>query len=190
MTEIFRRKNPLVYFFLFAIPIVVYIGKYVFFAIGNQGTMGIMALCLVPFILIPIGVVIAFEIFALIYAVVSKDIVPAICFVVLILLAIVLPLLPLPPSDTEKHFYDHKAQYQAIVDLAKQGKLPENAAFHAHLEKQNPLVILFNPFDDFYTYIAYAQKVEDLDKTDVCYYDGNIHSQIGDTWWMCFREWN
>jgi hypothetical protein len=185
-----RREKNFAYFMLFAVPIGTYVAKYIFFAVGNQGTLGLFGIVLLPLICIPIAVAIAFEISAIYYALYARDAIPAVGFVLLFVLAVWLPLPPLPPGDTENHFYSHRAEYEAVVPLAKSGQLPQNAPFHAHIEKQNPLVILFNPFDDFYNYIAYAQKREDLDQTDACYYDGGINSQIGDGWWLCFREWN
>ncbi len=178
------------YFFLIGIPICTYLVKYYFFALGNQGTLGPLALFFLPLVAIILVAAVLFEIVAIAYGLVYRNVRPALGFIVLFLLAIFLPLFPLPPSETEQNFYDHRTEYEAVVTLAKNGALPKYAPFFAHIEKESPLVILFNPSNDNYIYVAYAETRDDLDKTDACYYDGGIHSQIGDTWWLCFREWN
>jgi hypothetical protein len=183
-------EKKIALFFLLGVPIGAYLAKYFFFALGNQGAMGPLGLFFLPLFAIILIVAVLIEIIAIAYAVVYRNALPALGFVLLLLLAIFLPPLPFPPSPTEQNFYANRADYEAVVALAKQGPLPKDAPFFAHIEKENPLVVLFNPYNDSYTYVAYAEKRDDLDKTDACYYDGGIHSQIGDTWWLCFREWN
>src|SRR5689334_18169996 len=85
-------------FVLFGVPICTYLVKYCFFALGNQGTLGPLSWFFLPLFAIILVVAALVEIIAIAYAMVYRNALPALGFVILFLLAIFLPLLPLPPS--------------------------------------------------------------------------------------------
>lgn len=180
---------------LVAVPLGIYISKYAFFAIGHQGTLGIMWLCILPIILIPLILGCCAGLVISIYSAIRRDWIPLLVLFPLMIVGFVLPLLPLPMNATEQHFFNHQAEYETIVESARVRPFSGTESrlaglFYAEVMKTDPLVVRFNPLNDFYTYVAYAEKIEDLRGVNACDSDGGIMAQLADHWWLCFREWN
>ncbi|MBX3061995.1 MAG: hypothetical protein KF726_03410 [Anaerolineae bacterium] len=180
---------------LLATPLGIYISKYCFFSLGHQGDLGFLWVCALPILVIPLLVGGVIGLCIAIFSATLRDCIPLLLFAPLIILGFIFTLLPLPANQAEGHFYQHRAQYEAIVETARNGQFigkmtPEAATFYAEVLQTDLLVMSFNPQDDFYNYVAYAEKVEDLRVVSACYSDGGVISQLADHWWLCFREWN
>ena len=184
----YKRDKRITYWLLIFVPVFTYLIKYSLFSIGNQGTLGILAIFCLPVAVLPI--VVSCELWFIVYGIWCGDALPVLAAIPLFLLAAYLPLLPLIPNDSQRHFSAHRAEYELIARQANAGFLFADISFRAHIERRKPLVVMFNPEGYNYTYIVYAKQRSDLYRIAACDYDGSIADQLDETWWLCFRDWN
>ena len=130
-----------------------------------------------------------------------------------IFLAFQLPLLPRLPSREEHHFRDYRADYEAVVELARNDELlPSDECRDAFLVPEslahvsaadclqvfhwNPhgLVVYFHPLREFYDLVAYVEF--DDDAPNPCFYESERYSEpyvvekIDAHWYLCTYSWN
>ena len=111
--------------------------------------------------------------------------------------------LPEPPDTPEKlHFLDYRADYEAVVELARNGELEASAPecgtqfrppqalahvsgagcmFVSNLDNRG-LVVFFHPLESFYHLVAY---VEFDDGEYACGRDPYVEQKIDDHWYVC-----
>ncbi|MBX3080757.1 MAG: hypothetical protein KF716_03925 [Anaerolineae bacterium] len=188
-----RRQRFGIYFVyslvLFA-AMFVYTARFLLYSLLNQGSLGVLIYILFPIFFLPLALVIGGELGFIIYGVERRNALPALIAIPLFFLAMRLPLLSPVPNGAERHFYAHRPEYEQIVIQARAAQLPANTPFNVHIEKEVPLVVMFDPEDGHYVYIVYAKQRSDLDGTDACDRDGDGLRQLDKTWWMCFRDAN
>jgi hypothetical protein len=120
---------------------------------------------------------------------------------VLIIGSLISQFLPLPPSSAELAFYIHSAEYERVVDLARQNQLghEENCGYmfsipteYKNLTKEcveivyDPaLAMLFSP-PNSHRDIAYAEIPEALHKIDTCNGEfGSLFKKLNEHWYIC-----
>ncbi len=120
--------------------------------------------------------------------------------------------IPLPTYDTpeKQHFLAYRADYEAVVEIARSGELApcQRSAFVRPDEFEPPpayayvsakhcirvvrddaggLFVTFFPLESFYHHIVYTESgaIEYL-----CRYDPYVEQEIDPHWYVCEYEWN
>ncbi len=123
--------------------------------------------------------------------------------------------IPLPSYDTpeKQHFLAYRADYEAVVEMARAGDLTpcqrsvvsgfnryygfEPPPTYAHVSGENcievvrndarELFVTFFPLERFYHHIVYTESGE-IDAR--CRYDPHVEQEIDPHWYVCEYEWN
>lgn len=115
-----------------------------------------------------------------------------------------LPLPPRPSTPEEELFLAHRADFEYVVELARNNKLDhdlDNASWlktpkdyefvsakqsiFSYFSSEKGLYMEFEPFE-FYSPIIYV----DVDNDKACSGDLNLEKKLADHWYVCQREWN
>lgn len=166
----------------------LYFAKYVLIASGYNGTSAtVVILCpLVCLLMLPYVITMSYGIFALLK---KKNLVLLPSIIVIFWLTYSLPLPPLPKGKDAKHFFQHRTDYEFIIEQAKSGRLQENSDLFWRIEiiSADPLVVALNPYD-VYGVVVYAEREEYLIGTLLCDINGRVYDQLGNHWWVCFVD--
>lgn len=137
----------------------------------------------------------------------TGSLIPAIVLGLCLYVGFVIPLPPNPSTPEERHFLKYRSDYEAVVELAKNGQLqkerpnepglcyqlPDNlqhvseaGCLSVSSHRDRGLTVTFNPLAPFYHPVVY---VENDDVRYPCP-DGNVEQHIDDHWYVCMTEWN
>ncbi|MFC1960204.1 hypothetical protein ACFLYO_05800 [Chloroflexota bacterium] len=136
----------------------------------------------------------------------TRSLLPTILLSVGIYLAIFIPL-ERPDTPEKLHFLEHRADYEAVVELARNGELIAEPDTHSvfpppeeyfHVSKagsmyvyhygERGLFVLFHPFTSFYFNVAYIEHDESIGSR--CDSDSVVEQKIDDHWYVCEVDWN
>ena len=170
-----------------------------------RGPLGILA---IPLVLCPLVILVTLFASILIALLVlaskrTRSIIPILFFSVGTVLVFLIPL-PEPPDTPEKlHFLEHRADYEAVVEMVanlQEGHncfpLPDE---FQHLDiggcvfvewddyRSRGLSVRFDPIETFYHPVVYVE----FDNVDnPCGWDSWVEQRIDAHWYVCEHEWN
>lgn len=115
---------------------------------------------------------------------------------------------PTPPTAVEVHFWQHQAQYEALVAQARAGQLPTSpacgqafapppgaetlarACIYVSAPTDPVWMVEFTPAG-FYRPVVYIADPDQLEKThSACHGDGVVFRHLTPNWHLCQRDWN
>lgn len=207
-----RKRSPatmtLSLLLMLATALGVGIARFLFwqYRSGLRGPMGLLGIPLVlcPFIglVILFGALCAFLVGWSLYQ--SKSVLPTLVLALGIFLVFQIPLPPPPPTPETLYFWAHRADYEAVVELAKRNELKDSDCQDgyrsqrlSHVSAEHCLVLFhdeksglqlqFYPLEGSYHSIHYTEIATDA---DLCVYDAMLEQRIDAHWYVCQEDWN
>jgi len=200
---------------LFVFAVIVAIVRYFWWAyvIGWRGPLGISGIFIVgiPFIILMFTFFIAmmFLVFWSIYK--TMNFIPPIFLIICVGIAFYMPL-PQPPDTPEKrHFLQYRADYEAIISLAKTDalvlhddcrrldgyKIPQSLYHISHdgcviinLDMRG-ISIAFYPIEEVYHFVLYTEIETRYPCSSVNRpIDTYVEQKIEPHWYVCEEDWN
>lgn len=138
----------------------------------------------------------------------TRSLLPTFLLLIGLSLAIFIPL-ERPDTPEKLHFLEYRADYEAVVELARNGELSDDPDSHSGLLppeefthvsaagsiyvrnvnfNERGLSVLFHPFAPFYFNVTYLEHDESIGSR--CDSDSVVEQKIDDHWYVCEVDWN
>jgi hypothetical protein len=194
---------------MIGLSVGVVLGRYIWWTIFAKvrGPLGLLAIPLVCpfvcaglcFILASIGLH-AFAVYQ------TRNVIPTVVLAAGVFIAFQIPMPARPDTPEKRHFLQHRADYEQVVEMARNRTLEPvpsyNLAFFPpqglehvsaagyiyvyRLSSDTGFSVTFNPLERFYHPVVYNERT---DTRQPCG-GGAVEQKIDDHWYVCQVDWN
>lgn len=130
----------------------------------------------------------------------TRSVIPVVVFVIGIILVFQIPLSDGPTTDEKAHFLAHRADYEAVVELARRNQLAHEDCSYGYRPPEELAHVSTIRCLSVDTFRVFEVQFYPLDKTyyrsvlyteaGTCPYDSFVKQKIDEYWYVCEEEWN